>query len=207
MTFPGSFRQKITSENALLGLKNLFIATYSLSLHKEDATSFCAHPEFYQNVIMEKWYKVAAYMAGVLARSKGVDRIDLLTLNKVMYFAQRESYILNDKPLFETDKFHAAQFGPVIIELKERLANNRLTELPSAEWINRNKPLLDYVSEHYGVMSPSTLSTLSHCEISWRNARDRARARGEQKYEVILDRDIKIDALKIRIREKKLGLK
>lgn len=146
-------------------------------------------------------------MAGVLARSKGVDRIDLLTLNKVMYFAQRESYILNDKPLFETDKFHAAQFGPVIIELKERLANNRLTELPSAEWINRNKPLLDYVSEHYGVMSPSTLSTLSHCEISWRNARDRARARGEQKYEVILDRDIKIDALKIRIREKKLGLK
>ena len=156
---------------------------------------------------MEKWYKVAAYMADSLARSRGVDKIDLLTLNKVMYFAQRESYILNDKPLFETDKFHAAQFGPVIIELKERLNNNRLSEMPSPEWINANNQLLDYVLGHYGTMSPGTLSTLSHCEISWRNARDRARAKGEQKYEVIFDRDIKIDALKIRIREEKLGLK
>ncbi len=156
---------------------------------------------------MEKWYKVAAYMADVLAQRKGVDKIDLLTLNKVMYFAQRESYILNDTPLFEPDKFHAAQFGPVIIELKERLNNNRLTEMPSREWINNHHQLLDYVISHYGSMSASTLSTLSHCEISWRDARDRARAKGEQKYETILDRDIKIDALKIRIREKKLGLK
>ena len=146
-------------------------------------------------------------MADSLARSRGVDKIDLLTLNKVMYFAQRESYILNDQPLFETDRFHAAQYGPVIIELKERLNNNRLTEMPSPEWIDANSELLDYVLGHYGTMSPSTLSTLSHCEISWRDARDRARAKGEQKYEVILDRDIKIDALKIRIREKKLGLK
>lgn len=42
---------------------------------------------------MESWDKVAAYMAKRLAEIKGVDKIDLLTLNKVLYFVQRESCV------------------------------------------------------------------------------------------------------------------
>lgn len=152
---------------------------------------------------MEKWDKVAGYLADCLAKSKGVDEIDLLTLNKVMYFAQRESYIRNDKPLFDEDVFFAAPLGPVITRLKRRLKNKSLTTRPSDQWIADNKYLLDYVVSHYGAMSAHTLSNLSHLEISWRNAKDKMI--DPKHYECILDSDIRIDALKIRMREEKLS--
>lgn len=151
---------------------------------------------------MESWYKVAAYMAESLASRRGVDKIDLLTLNKVMYFAQRESYIRDNQPLFDKNKFHAAKYGPVIIELKKRLNDDDLKEKPSEDWIADHRTMLDYVVEHYGMMSPYSLSALSHSEISWRNAIERSHS---SRYERIYDTDIRIDALKVRIREKNLS--
>lgn len=152
---------------------------------------------------MEKWYKVAGYLAERLTELKGVDEIDLLTLNKVLYFAQRESYVRDREPLFDTDKFKAAPLGPVIIALKRRLREKNLTTRPESSWIDEHKALLDYVVKHYGAMSAYTLSNLSHLEISWRNAVDRAT--DVKRYEPISDSDIQIDALKIRMRDESIS--
>ncbi len=150
---------------------------------------------------MESWDKVAAYMAKRLAEIKGVDKIDLLTLNKVLYFAQRESYMKTQSPLFNEGMFHAAQYGPVILQLKKSLSEDLLTEMPDEHWLDCNRKLLEGVLTHYGVMSAHSLSTISHREISWRNARERATS---SRYEPISDKDIRIDALKLRLRIDKL---
>lgn len=151
---------------------------------------------------MEAWYRVAAYIAESLASRREIDKIDLLTLNKVMYFAQRESYIRDNQPLFDENIFHAAQYGPVIIDLKKRLGSDDLKEKPSEEWIAAHHEMLDYVMTHYGMMSPYSLSALSHSEISWRNAFE---CDHSGPYRRISDSDIRVDALKIRIREKNLS--
>ncbi len=151
---------------------------------------------------MELWLQVAAYIADKLAKQRQVGKIDIMTLNKVMYFAQRESYVLTDKPLFEENVFHAAQYGPVIIKLKKYLDRDELTAAPSGDWLSEHGKMLGFVLEHYGKMSARTLSCLSHSEISWRNARNRAA--NPKFYQRISDADIRIDALKIRIREENL---
>lgn len=151
------------------------------------------------------WQEVAAYMVKELAKRRNVDKIDLMTLNKVMYFAQRESYVRTDSPLFEENIFHAAQYGPVIIKLKGCLKRDELTEIPCDDWIKEHESVLRYVIHHYGKMSAHTLNSLSHSEISWRNARDRAC--GANHYLRISDADIRLDAMKIRIREEKLKRK
>ena len=156
-------------------------------------------------LMMAVWQEVAAYMASELAKQRNVDKIDLMTLNKVMYFAQRESYVRTDRPLFEENIFHAAQYGPVIIKLKGCLKRDDLTEMPCDDWLQEHESVLRYVINHYGKMSAHTLSSLSHSEISWRNAQDRAGKKGP--YQRISDADIRLDAMKIRIREEKLRRK
>lgn len=156
-------------------------------------------------LMMAVWQEVAAYMSNELAKQRNVDKIDLMTLNKVMYFAQRECYVKTYRPLFEENVFHAAQYGPVIIKLKRCLKRDELTETPCDDWIREHEDILRYVIAHYGRMSAHTLSSLSHSEISWRNARDRACY--AKHYQRISDADIRLDAMKIRIREEKLRRK
>ena len=66
--------------------------------------------------MMKDMMTVAAYIYGRYQREYN-EKIDEMKLQKLMYFAQRESLIRTGEPLFEGD-FYGWRFGPVLKELR-----------------------------------------------------------------------------------------
>jgi uncharacterized phage-associated protein len=148
---------------------------------------------------METVDKVAAYVVRHYSDVFG-EPIDEMKLHKLLYFAQRESYVLNGHALFD-GTFVAGQYGPVVISIRTHFKNNDWPESPSEEWVEENKPVLDRVFNYYAKKSSWSLSSLTHGEISWKNARDRG-GEGDHTYQPLTEADIRMDAYKIQLRRK-----
>ncbi len=141
--------------------------------------------------------KAASYIATRYNSAYGCD-IDEMKLHKLLYFAQRESLIMLDEPLFAT-AFHAWKYGPVIIEIrtpyKQRMLNEKLSEEESAKY----GEVFDRVFKEYASKDSWSLSSISHGELSWQKARE-----GIPTYEnsnrLMSIEDIKEDAHRIKFR-------
>ena len=148
---------------------------------------------------MEKLINVAGYIYQRYEKDFGIV-IDEMKLHKLLYFSQRESYIQNNEPLF-SGKFEAWKYGHVVPEIrgiyKEKkfflLINNTLN------LTEKTKPVMDYVFINYAPQNSWSLSTLSHNEISWKNAR-RGVEINANSHNLISEKDIKKDAENIRFR-------
>ena len=132
--------------------------------------------------------------------------IDEMKLHKLLYFAQRESFIRNDKELFP-ETLRAWRFGPVSIEIRELFLTSRqasLLDRTLAISDEKDYATLDYVYSNYAQRDSWSLSRLSHGETSWKKARV-----GFTDYEnsnvLIQNSDIREDAQRIRLRRKLLG--
>lgn len=95
-----------------------------------------------------------------------------LKLQKLLYFAQRESLCLRGKVLFDAS-FEGWQHGPVITELRfyfeegyEPLQNSEDSPLSEEEMY-----IIHNVIAEYGMYEPWYLANLTHNEISWKNSR------------------------------------
>ena len=66
---------------------------------------------------MENMRNVAGYIAIRYKKDFGTE-IDEMKLHKMMYFAQRESYVMHDEPLFE-GVFYGWKFGPILKEIRK----------------------------------------------------------------------------------------
>lgn len=142
-------------------------------------------------------YQTAAYIVSEYKKIFGNDDIDTLKLNKLLYFARREGYLKNYGKFFD-GSFYAGPYGPVVLKLKRKLANNELTEMPDHEWSDKYGPLIERIIKEYGSKSSISLSTLSHGEISWRNARNKQVS--DTPYISLSEDDIMLDARKIAYR-------
>ena len=60
--------------------------------------------------------KVASYISRRYEREYG-SQIDEMKLHKLLYFAQRESLIQLDQPLF-AESFQAWKYGPVLVQIR-----------------------------------------------------------------------------------------
>ena len=94
--------------------------------------------------------------------------MDEMKLHKLLYFTQRESFILLGKPMF-LEKFGAWKYGPVM-----RCLRNAHWEcgahLPvDSEYI----PVLEDTLRRYAQMDSWTLSNISHGETCWQKAKDK----------------------------------
>lgn len=150
---------------------------------------------------MEKVSKIAAYIVNEYKEKFGTP-IDEMKLHKLLYFGQRESYVLHDEPLFE-GSFHAGQYGPVVLEIREMYRNGKLTEMPSDEFVKEKRDIFEKLWSDYASKSAWSLSDLSHGEISWKNAFERVE-NPQRPYNRIDDRDIRKDALKIKRRRENI---
>lgn len=150
---------------------------------------------------MERVIAVASYIFSRYQEAFS-SRIDEMKLHKLLYFAQRESLIQNEEPLFE-DLFQAWKYGPVMVCVRDKYAFNLLNEEMSKESVERNKDVFDYIFEHYAKKDSWSLSLLTHGEFSWKNARHNIKTGDSCSNEMSLD-DIKKDAERIKQRRIKI---
>ena len=98
--------------------------------------------------------------------------IDEMKLHKLLYLSQRESLVMLDKPMFE-EAFEAWKYGPVMVCVRDLYRNRMFSDLNIvSNELKEFKPVFDSVFEKYANKDSWTLSDLTHCELSWKNARN-----------------------------------
>lgn len=140
----------------------------------------------------------ASYLVAAYERVTGnAFKNEPLYLQKLLYFAQRESYALNGKPLFDED-FEGWVNGPVIPSLwKMYKADKSVVRMDFSTLSDEEKYVIDNTICQYGIYDPWYLRELSHKESSWLKSRD-GLAEFENGDRVIAKADIQNDALKVR---------
>lgn len=145
---------------------------------------------------MKDMKTVASYISDRYDREFG-EKIDEMKLQKLMYFAQRESLIRTDAPLFD-DQFQGWRFGPVLPSLRPLYKNNELTHVSDAE-MGEDKAILDSVFADYAGSDSWNLSRLSHGEICWKRSRKGIAPNESSQNNIPLD-DIRQDAARVKER-------
>ena len=122
--------------------------------------------------------------------------LDEMKLHKLLYFAQRESFVMFGQPMFDS-QFEAWKYGPVMRCLRGHswdTDENLQTVCPE---ISYYIPVFDKVFELYATKNSWTLSSVSHGESCWQKAKDRET--GFTPVEILTD-DIRLDADAIKLR-------
>jgi len=119
--------------------------------------------------IPAKVLDVAQYAQMLLPRSA-----TYMQLQKIVYYAQAESLVRYDKPLFK-EKIEAWSAGPVVRELYEQhrglkyINDKQIGDVSHLSM--EQKTCIDWAIQKYGKMDGDTLSHLTHIEDPWRRTR------------------------------------
>lgn len=130
-------------------------------------------------------------------------RLDEMKMHKLLYFAQRESFVRSNEPLFNED-FHGWRYGPVLHEVRSYYANGCVQERAVIQLSESARELLDYVFDEYAGVDSWTLSLLSHDEFSWKQSR-RGLSDTENGDRLLDKDDIRKDALYVRVNRRRLA--
>lgn len=118
---------------------------------------------------MSKTLAVAKYLNELNVERYGCD-MDEMKMHKMMYFSQRESLMNTDNPLFG-DSFEAWKFCPVLRSVRNEYKQNHMFESVDETLTEEEKRLVESVFERYDSFDAWDLSSLSHEEFSWKQAR------------------------------------
>ena len=151
---------------------------------------------------MKDMMTVAAYIYDRY-QNEYEEKIDEMKLQKLMYFAQRESLIRTGEPLFEGD-FYGWRFGPVLKELRAPYKEESFASDVSDEDMAADKKVLDEVFKAYAHKDAWSLSRLSHGEICWKRSRKGVSPYDSSDNMIPLD-DIRLDAQRMRERREMFG--
>lgn len=96
--------------------------------------------------------------------------MDEMKLHKLLYFTQRESFVLLGKAMFP-DQFEAWKYGPVMRCLRKAHWESKVQSVLSedSEYI----PVLEDTLKRYSSMDSWTLGNISHGETCWQKAKDK----------------------------------
>ena len=143
---------------------------------------------------MERIIDVAQYIFSEYKRVAG-EIIDEMKLQKLLYFSQRETIAILNKPLF-AEVFEGWKYGPVSREVRtvftEDGMNADIEEIKS-----ESKYIINNIIYEYGALASWKLSALTHREISWLNSR-KGLKKEENGRVKIKNEDIQEDAKKVR---------
>ena len=134
---------------------------------------------------MEKTMCVAKALYDMYYEQSGV-RMDEMKMHKLMYFAQRESLMYNNEPLFD-GTFYGWKYGPVLKAVRSAYMSDTLLSKSFEKVSDDTMKLLKSVLERYGSLSSWKLSSLSHEEFSWKKARKGLEAADDGDVELSLD--------------------
>lgn len=117
---------------------------------------------------MERAINVAQYIYEEY-KKVAQESIDNLKLQKLLYFAQRESIAITGVPMF-SDALEGWRYGPVCREVWSSFSPRGVTG-GNSHISYEAKYIINNVIQEYGVLESWRLSELSHNEVSWKNAR------------------------------------
>lgn len=143
---------------------------------------------------MEKIINVAQCIFDEYKKQTG-EKIDQMKLHKLLYFAQRESFAISNKPLFE-GVFEGWKYGPVSTEVRGSFSKSGIRGA-SGIVSDECKYIINNVIFKYGSLASWKLSELSHEEKSWLNSRKGLKEEENGNCEIKLE-DIQLDAQKVR---------
>lgn len=118
---------------------------------------------------MEELMNVASYIYNRYYMTKH-ERIDEMKLHKMLYFAQRESLIQNNAPLFK-ENFYGWRYGPILKEIRSAYRDHSFLNEIDEDAVSRMEPIMNKVFEEYADKDSWSLSRITHGEISWQNSR------------------------------------
>ncbi len=110
------------------------------------------------------------YVAGIIKekfRRMYGHKIEEIRLHKLLYFAQKESYIVYERPLFEED-MEGWIYGPVSTAVRAHF--DVIPEVASIDAATNE--IVDNVLVRYGGYSISSLIEATHKENAWRKSRN-----------------------------------
>lgn len=144
---------------------------------------------------MEKILNVAEYIFKEYQRVTG-EYIDEMKLQKLLYFSQRESLAILNKPMF-SERFEGWKYGPVSREVRTYFTQEDGIQTYTEDIKSENKYIVNNVILEYGSLASWKLSEMTHKEISWLNSRKglSENKNGNKKIEL---EDIREDAKKVR---------
>ena len=140
---------------------------------------------------MEKTMCVAKALYDMYYEQSGVRMVEM-KMHKLMYFAQRESLMYNNEPLFD-GTFYGWKYGPVLKAVRSAYMSDTLLSKSFEKVSDDTMKLLKSVLERYGSLSSWKLSSLSHEEFSWKKARKGLEAADDGDVELSLDA-MRVDA-------------
>ena len=117
---------------------------------------------------MEDLMNVASYIYNIYKSENGTN-IDEMKLHKLMYFAQRESLIQDNRPLFDA-VFYGWKFGPILKEIRIAYRDSAFYDEVPDDVIERILHVMDKVFEEYSSKDSWSLSRLTHGELSWKKS-------------------------------------
>lgn len=118
---------------------------------------------------MAQLLAVAKYL-NELHVSKHDCEMDQMKMHKMMYFSQRESLMISGRPLFDGD-FEAWKYGPVLTEVRGEYMTGNMFAGTYDALNGKEIQLVNGVFKRYDEYNSWQLSTLSHLETSWLEAR------------------------------------
>lgn len=145
---------------------------------------------------MEDVVKIASYICQRYLKQFG-ERIDEMKLHKLLYFMQRESIIQTGEPLF-ADCFEAWRYGPVMVSIRQRYKSDTLQEVLPASEEECYRKVFDTVFDLYAPKDSWSLSSITHGEYAWQEARRRSVS--DEQHRTIFTEDIRKDAERVRVR-------
>ena len=143
---------------------------------------------------MEKILNVAEYIFREYYRVTG-KLIDEMKLQKLLYFSQRETLAILNKPLFN-EEFEGWKYGPISREVRTVFTKDGINT-DTEDIKSENKYIINNVILEYGSLASWKLSEISHKEVSWLNSRKDLKD-GENGDRKIKLEDIREDAKKVR---------
>lgn len=146
-------------------------------------------------VIMEKILDVAQCIYDAYLRGTG-EEIDEMKLHKLLYFSQRESFALLNKPLFN-EKLEGWVHGPVSPLVHSCFSHGFGINADTNRLKSESERIVRNIICEYGHIASWKLRDISHDEISWKNSRMGLNSHDRGSRELQKD-DIKEDAKKIR---------
>ena len=143
---------------------------------------------------MEKILNVAEYIFKEYYRVTE-ELIDEMKLQKLLYFSQRETLAILNKPLFN-EEFEGWKYGPISREVRTVFTKDGINT-DTEDIKSESKYIINNVILEYGSLASWKLSEISHKEVSWLNSRKDLKD-GENGDRKIKLEDIKEDAKKVR---------